>query len=299
MPVVPVMAVLPGRSASKRSLPSARRVAAGVLAAAAAAMPPGAWAHAGLFSGDSSSAPVWLAQVLWALAWIGYGSGALRVRPLLSRCLAFHAAMLIGGLALFGPFDRWAESSIAWHMVQHMLLIVVVAPLVVMARPWPQWRARAGRALDPTWRALMHLSRHPMACALLHALAIWFWHAPGPYMVAVFDTTWHVVEHACFLFTAWLFWGAVLRAGRAATFQALLALLFTLMHTGLLGAVLTFAREPLYGRGSSGLWDQQMAGLVMWIPGGTAYLAAAAWVVWRGLGSSGDYSLGTKIHSRA
>jgi putative membrane protein len=126
-----------------------------------------------------------------------------------------------------------------------------------------------------------------MACALLHAAAIWVWHAPAPYMAAVFNTGWHVLEHASFVFTACLFWWSVLRAGQADSLRALLALLFTLMHTGLLGAVLTFAHTPLYWRESRELWDQQLAGLIMWIPCGTAYMAAAAWVVWRALARDG------------
>ena len=254
------------------------------LAAPALLSAPAAWAHGGLFSGDTAQAPVWLAQLVFVAAWFGYALGAARRRPQFGRRLTFHAAMLVGGLALFGPFDRWAESSSAMHMVQHMLLMVVMAPLLVMAKPLPQWRALLGPVADPLWRGALQLARRPMACAALHAVAIWVWHAPGPYMAAVFNTTWHVIEHACFVFTAWLFWWSVLRAGRAASLQALMALLFTLMHTGLLGAVLTFARSALYWRESRELWDQQLAGLVMWIPGGAAYLAGAAWVVWRALG---------------
>lgn len=62
-----------------------------------------------------------------------------------------------------------------------------------------------------------------------------------------------------------------------------LALWFTLMHTGLLGALLTFAAVPLYGHGPQALWGQQLAGLVMWIPGGVVYLAAAGWMAGRWL----------------
>lgn len=240
--------------------------------------PAGTMAHEG---GATAAAPIWLSQALFAAAWIGYAAGAVRVRPPLARRLTLHAAMLIAGIALFGPFDTWAASSTAMHMVQHMLLIVVVAPLAVLAAPLAQWRAMLGPALDPLWRMLLRCSRNPMACAALHAAAIWIWHAPRPYMAAVLDPFWHVIEHACFLSSAWLFWWSVLRSGRRSALQAMLALLFTLMHTGLLGALLTFAREPLYGVESRELWDQQLAGLVMWIPGGAAYLAGAAWVLWR------------------
>ena len=250
------------------------RVALATVALAAA---PGAGAHDGV----AAAAPLWLAQALYAAAWIGYTVGAARVRPRLARGLMLHAAMLIAGIVLFGPFDAWSASSTAMHMTQHMLLIVVVAPLVVLAAPLAQWRAALGSTPDPLWRTLLRCGRHPMACAALHAAAIWAWHAPRPYMAAVLDPLWHVTEHACFLFSAWLFWWSVLRSGRRAALQAMLALLFTVMHTGLLGALLTFAREPLYGVESRELRDQQLAGLVMWIPGGAAYLAGAVWVLWR------------------
>jgi cytochrome c oxidase assembly factor CtaG len=251
------------------------------LATAALAAPISAAAHPDSAGDLLARAPVWLAQALYASAWIAYAAGAVRVRPPPARALTLHAAMLVAGVALFGPFDAWAASSTAMHMVQHMLLIAVVAPLAALAAPLPQWRALLGATLDPWWRALLRCSRYPLACAALHAAAVWFWHAPRPYMLAALDPGWHVIEHACFLFSAWLFWWSVLRAGRRAALQALLALLVTLMHTGLLGALLTFARAPLYAAESRELWDQQVAGLVMWIPGSAVYLAGAAWLLWR------------------
>jgi cytochrome c oxidase assembly factor CtaG len=169
-------------------------------------------------------------------------------------------------------------------MVQHMTLMVVVAPLLVLARPLPQWRAAVGPFADRIWRGLLGASRRPMLCALVHGAIIWFWHAPAPYVAAVQHTGLHVLEHACFLFTAWLFWWSVLRPGRHRVLAAAMALLFTATHTGMLGALLTFARAPLYAAESGDLADQQLAGLVMWVPGGFVYLLAAAWAGYRWLG---------------
>lgn len=246
-------------------------------------LPASAQAHGAVFSGDSAHAPIWLSQAVFVAAWFSYPLGAARMRPSLTRRMAFHGAMLVAGLALFGPFDDWAESSSALHMVQHMLLIVVVAPLMVLARPLPQWRAALGRSLDGLWRPVMALGRHPGTCALLHAAAIWVWHAPAPYMAAVIHTGLHVLEHVSFLFTGWLFWWSVLQAGRSGAPAAAMALLFTATHTGMLGALLTFSSTPLYWRESRELWDQQLAGLVMWIPGGFVYLGVAAWAAFRWL----------------
>lgn len=253
------------------------RVKAWIAGAGLALLGGHAAAHGSVFTGDGAHAPIWVSQGLFVAAWWGYAWGAVRRRPEALRRGLFHLTMLIAGLSLFGPFDDWAERSTAWHMVQHMLLIAVVAPLGVLARPWPQWRAAAGPVMDALWRAVQHATRRPMACAMLHAAAIWIWHAPAPYMAAVLSNGWHVLEHASFLLSGALFWGAVLRPGRAGTLQATLALLFTVMHTGLLGALLTFAPRVLYAGESRELWDQQLAGLVMWVPGGAVYLLAAAW----------------------
>jgi cytochrome c oxidase assembly factor CtaG len=254
-----------------------------VLVLAGLLMPAASQAHGNVFGGEGAHAPIWLSQGWFALAWLTYLIGAARRSPGLQRQALFHGAMALTGFALFGPFDAWADSSTAMHMVQHMLLIVGVAPLAVLARPLPQWRACLGRTADVLWRPLLRASRHPSACALLHAAAIWIWHAPGPYMAAVADNWLHVAEHASFLFTGWLFWWSVLRAGRQDALAAALALLFTATHTGMLGALLTFAGQPIYARESQDLWDQQLAGLVMWIPGGGIYLLAAAWAGYRWL----------------
>jgi putative membrane protein len=239
--------------------------------------------HGDIFTGDTAHAPIWFSQGVFVVAWFGYAWGAAHRQPAFARRLIFHGAMLVAGLALFGPFDDWAASSSAMHMVQHMLLMVVVAPMAVLARPLAQWRVVTGSKADPVWRALVRVSRYPSGCALLHAAAIWFWHAPGPYMAALLHNGLHVLEHASFLFTGWLFWWSVLRAGRREALPAAMALLFTAMHTGLLGALLTFSSQPLYWRESRELWDQQLAGLIMWIPGGGVYLFAASLAAYRWL----------------
>lgn len=248
-----------------------------------AAVPLPVAAHAAGLADGQSRLPLWISQGLLILAWWAYPFGAVRVRPRPRDRAAFHGGMLAAGLALMGPFDDWAGASTAMHMVQHMMLIVLAAPLLVLGRPLPQWRAVFGPALDRAWRPWLRSTRHPLAWAAAHGVAIWGWHLPGPYMAAVFDNWLHVLEHACFLLTAWAFWWSVLRAPAARRGHALLALLLTLMHTGLLGALLAFAPAPLYFGESRSLQDQQLAGLLMWAPGGLAYVAAAAWCVRRWL----------------
>lgn len=261
------------------------RVSRGACGAAALAWPALAGAHApgGAVAGPLHDWPVWAAQLLFAGTWLAFLAGALRRPPAPGRRAAFHGAMLVLGLALFGPLDTLAARSTAWHMVQHLLLMAVVPPLLVAARPLAQWRAATGRGLDAAWRLLLACARRPLACAAVHALAVWAWHAPGPYMAALDDPLWHALEHASFLSTAWLLWWSVLAAGRRQLLQALAALLSTLAQTGMLGALLAFAPRPLYGAEATGLADQQLAGLLMWVPGGLVYLAAALRIGARGL----------------
>lgn len=208
--------------------------------------------------------------------WVFYLLGVKRKRPSHHQIFLFHTAALLCGLAVLGPLDDWAKTSSAAHMTQHMLLMVVIAPLWVLSRPLAQIIAGSGRLWAWLWRPMLRLTRYPLATAYIHGAVIWFWHMPYFYMVAVENVWWHAFEHICFLMTAGIFWWAVLKGSRQNAHWALLALLFTLMHTGFLGALLTFASAPLYGEARS-LGDQQLAGLIMWVVGGAPYLMAAAW----------------------
>lgn len=209
--------------------------------------------------------------------WFIYMAGTWRRPAKGYLALCFHFTVFLCALTLLGPLDDWAKTSTAAHMVQHMLLMVVIAPLWVMSRPLAQIIAGGGAIMAWLWRLMLRATRYPMMTAYAHGAVIWFWHLPYFYMLAVDNTWWHALEHLCFLFTAGLFWWAVLQGSRHNTPWALLALLFTLMHTGFLGAFLTFARAPLYGEARS-LADQQLAGLIMWVVGAIPYLCASAWM---------------------
>ncbi len=243
-------------------------------------LPGDAVAHNPLTATGMDRIPALLSAVLLAGFWLAYTRGAFHTRPEAWKALLFHGVAVVSVFTLFGPLDDWAETSTAMHMTQHMLLMVVIAPLWVLARPLPQLAAGLGPRGRVLWVPFLQLAARPMLAAYLHAVAIWFWHTPVFYMLAVENTWWHAVEHACFLLTAGPFWWAVLRASRRTTPWALLALLFTLMHTGFLGALLTFAQAPLYGEARD-LQDQQLAGLIMWVVGAIPYLLAAGWCAQR------------------
>jgi len=179
-------------------------------------------------------------------------------------------------------------------MAQHELLMVVAAPLLVLGRPivpflWAvplNWRRAAGvsaatRPVSATWKWVTL----PSVAWALHAAAIWVWHAPALYQATLSSETLHTLQHVSFLGSALLFWWALLhgRAGRLARPAAVIYLFTTAVHTSLLGALLTFSTRlwyPLYDSGPPAwgltpLEDQQLAGLVMWVPAGLSYLIAS------------------------
>jgi putative membrane protein len=176
-------------------------------------------------------------------------------------------------------------------MVQHLILMLVAAPLLVLGevplallwalpRPWRRALGLALRApaLYGAWRALSS----PICAWLLFTAALWVWHAPALYEAALRDEAVHALEHLGFLGTALLFWWALLRqggSGAARSWRALPYLFATLIQSGLLGALMTFAAQPWYPAyaplvppwGLTPLQDQQLAGLIMWIPGGALF----------------------------
>lgn len=236
-----------------------------------------ALAHSPVEGSGQEQAAALLSAALLVGLWLSYVLGAARIVPGRWRGITFHGAVALCYLAVLGPLDQWAETSAAAHMSQHMLFMVVIAPLWVLARPLPQLAAGLGSLFPLLARPAMGLAAFPMVSACLHGAVLWFWHVPFFYRLALENPWWHTVEHACFLLSAGLFWWAVLRSSLRRTPWALLAVLLTLVHTGFLGAILTFAQAPLYGEGR-GLQDQQLAGLIMWVVGGIPYLLAAGWI---------------------
>lgn len=225
------------------------------------------------YADDAARIPEIIGGLLLVILWLPYCIGSWRVRPAKSRSLFFHLASLIAALITFGSVEVSPDNGSAIHMIQHMLIMVVIAPLYVLARPLPQWIAASGRLSISLWKPLLRLGRYPIWMGCLQGIAIWFWHAPKFYNLALSSPWWHLAEHMSFAFAAGLFWWPILSRR---TPSALPALLFTLMHTGMLGALLTFAQTPLYDD-LRDIHDQQLAGLIMWVPGGLPYLIAAVW----------------------
>jgi putative membrane protein len=232
---------------------------------------------------------------LWRNAGVGHGISR-------GQAIAFAVGWLALIAALMPPLADLAERSFAAHMVQHELLMVVAAPLVALSSPlvaylWTLPRAgrrtamaaRRGSTVDFAWTAL---TAAPTAW-LLHGLALWVWHMPLLYDAAVESEALHAVEHLCFFWTAALFWWGMAhgRYGRGGYGAAVFYVFATAMHSGILGALLTFSPNvwyPLYARSASTLGmtpleDQQLAGLLMWVPASLTFIAGglyffAAWL---------------------
>jgi len=210
--------------------------------------------------------------------------GRARVR----REVSFYSGVALAFVVLEPPFDGWADHWLAAHMSQHVVLMTVVPPLVVLGRPWPRmWlpfplsarRAVAG-ALSRS-AAFRHggafLMRPPVALAVQSA-AIAVWHVPVLYDAAVRSEAVHVFEHVCFVAPALVYWGALLDAPpvRARIDQLRRAIWFAaaMVPGWILAIVLAFASEPVYAAYPS-LTHQQLAAGVMWVPGSLTYFVAA------------------------
>jgi putative membrane protein len=238
---------------------------------------------------------------LLALSLLLYGLGLRRLwprsrqsrRPAARQAAWFGAGWAALALALVSLLDSAGSFSFAAHMVQHELLMIVAAPMLVLGRPlgvwvWSLpagWRRRTGAAtrnaaVSAAWDALTR----PLNAWLLHFAALWMWHVPATFQAGLASNGVHALQHASFLFSALLFWWAVLgrQGGAHGRGGAIVYLFTTMMHTGALGAMFTMSETiwyPFYGSkaqafGLSALEDQQLGGLIMWIPGGLAYVAA-------------------------
>ena len=226
---------------------------------------------------------------LWSKA--GTGRGIQR-----RQAACFAAAWIVLTGALVSPLDAIADRQFWLHMIQHELLMVVAAPLFVVSRPleaiaWglpASWRVPVARGVQRRpMAALSAVLAMPSTGWLLHALVLWGWHAPRWFDAALHDTALHVLQHASFFATALLFWWTVLdrhrRHGARADGVALASLFTTMLHTGALGALLTFSPTVWYPTyrtaapmfGLTALEDQQLGGLVMWIPAGLVYVGVA------------------------
>ncbi|MGG5890826.1 cytochrome c oxidase assembly protein [Falsiroseomonas sp. HC035] len=241
-----------------------------------------------------------------ALAALGGLRLARRASPRGLVALRRRLAMLALGwavlaVALVSPLAAAGHVSFSAHMLQHEVVMLLAAPALVLGRPLGviAWglpgAARAGFAgmlRSPPVRRLRLAATAAVAATLAQAAVLWLWHAPLLFELALRHPAWHAAQHLSFLLAGLAFWAAMLRrcpptlAGRG---LAALCLLATSIVSGALGALMAISASPWYatyarlgltpqGLTSQGLTpaeDQQLAGLLMWVPGGLVHAGAA------------------------
>lgn len=218
------------------------------------------------------------------------------------RAWSFACGLVVAAVALSPQADTLAHEMFSAHMTQHVALILLGAPLLASGAPQmvlPRaLRSTSRRLTSPLRRRLPGLNvpdEFPAVLALgaaAHLLALWTWHAPALYEAALSNRVVHVAEHVAFVGTAGVFWTALLRPGRRARVKSgvgVLCIWVLLAQGGVLAALIVFAAEPLYATytgvsrwGLDALADQQMAGMIMWMPAGLVYGSAgiATFILW-------------------
>jgi putative membrane protein len=219
------------------------------------------------------------------------------------RAAAFALGIASAAIALLSPIDRWSDILFSAHMAQHEILMLISAPLIVLGRPfivmlWGLPASQRRSIADFTRRPIITRSwigvSAPLTVLILHAVVLWVWHVPVMYEAALHSETVHVMQHLGFFGTAALFWWSLIhgRYGRIGYGIGVAYVFATAMHTQILGALLTFGSRLWYpthaartaAAGVSAHADQQLAGVVMWIPFGVVFLliALALFAAWLG-----------------
>jgi len=214
------------------------------------------------------------------------------------RNVAFYTAMALLAIALNSPLEALSAQLFWAHMVQHVLLLVVIPPLIVLARPWVRlWRALPldtrrslgrGLALGERTAPLRWASRalgRPVPSFLLFSVVLLAWHLPPLFDATLRSGALHALEHALFFTTALMFWKQVidsppLHACLSPPARVAYAI-GAMVVSWVLAVILALAPHPLYAHyaheasrpgGISAIADQQIAAGIMWVPGSIAFV---------------------------
>jgi len=254
----------------------------------------------------SWSFPPWV-TALDLLAALLYVRGWLLLRRVIpSRFPAWRLLSFIGGIAalqiaLASPIDAFDPFFLTDHMAQHMILMMVVPPFVLLGNPMipllrglPRRFARKVIAPLLRWRPVAAFFRkitNPAFCWLVFAISMVGWHLPGPYDLALRSDSWHDVEHATFLFASILFWWPVIQPwpsrARWPRWTVPVYLILADFVNSAVSAFLVFSGRVIYAPylafprlGTiSAASDQVLAGVVMWFVGGFAFVIPAIFFV--------------------
>lgn len=295
-----------------------RLQAATILAAVALVQPASSLAHPGAPIAPHDLPTAWniaplLLGGLAAFAWL-YGCGIANAWRALGRgqvvppwrASAGAAGLLVLVIALISPLDALAGTLFSAHMVQHLLLVLIAAPLLVAAASplallWslaPAWRPHVTRWSRATpARLARRMLAEPVAALVLFAAVVWLWHLPLLYEAALRNEIIHGLEHVTLLGTAVLFWWALIQpiGRRRVGYGTGVILAFAAMLQGtVLGALIAFSDVPWYRAyaidasawGLSPLDDQRLAGAIMLVPSGFVFLLAGLVLLTRLLGDA-------------
>ena len=214
------------------------------------------------------------------------------------RAMAFTGGLASFWVATVSPLDAFSGFLLSAHMVQHLLLISVAPPLMLLGAPLlpllrglPRKFARDGVGPFLIWPALRRAGyalTHPLNCWIVMAITLCAWHVPAAFDLALRSPAWHKLEHACFFGAALLFWWPVVRPFPNRPHWPLWSVPLYLLAADLLNttlsAILTFSDHVLYRNylevprllGTTALADQSCAGVIMWVPGSLVFLVPAA-----------------------
>lgn len=228
-------------------------------------------------------------MIMWRRAGIDRGVSRAQVFAFLTGLLTILAAVL-------SPLDTLAHTVFAGHMAQHMLLMLVAAPLLAYGAPglplmWalpsgPRRRSTRWWAASTTRRTIAMLM-HPVSVLMMFAVVLWAWHLPALYQLALVSPLVHTLEHWTLLLASYLFWAALLQPlgrRRLTGGGAILYLFIASLQVTVLGALISLAPRPLYPMyevgaglfGMSATEDQRLAALVMRTPMALVFVAVLA-----------------------
>lgn len=252
-----------------------------------------------------------VAVPLVVAAWLylrGLSRGPEAIRPSRGRMAATISAGMIVAVAVMSPIDGLGTALAGAHMVQHLLLTLAAAPLLIAGRPWQviPWgverglRKRLGRNRR-TWAKAAAAVANPWVAAGVYIVVLTVWHGRTPYELALASPVVHGLEHVTFLIAGLVFWAAIARgvAPRSTPDGSTILLLFAAaMHGVFLSALMTFASSAWYPSyattapawGLSALADQHLAGVIMWIWGSLVYVGAVVLALARWISASEQVS---------
>ena len=232
-----------------------------------------------------------------------YVAGILRLKLQSGRFLFTfrQTGTAVGGfffliLALAGPFDVFAYQAFWPHMVQHLLLSMVAAPLLLISNPLPVFlwtlprlmREGAGELLRPRGKIqnILRLIIRPRVTLPFYILILYAWHVPDLFTMAITNSLVHYLQHFTFFLSAILFWWPIIGPAPIRSKlnypQRLIYLVSVITPTALIAAIITLSTGVIYDHylstsrhwQISALEDQTIAGIIMWIPGNLVYLAS-------------------------